>query len=216
MIDRSGDDLVEYDIDPRSAVWSPSGSHIAFVNAGGSFAVLNIESGIALTVFPRPPAPYTSMAVHDWSRVETRRFADVAMAHPFFAGIEWTAARGITMGCDPPSNDRYCPDEPISRGETAAMLARMLELTEVGSVDFVGDDGSVFEVDMPGSPHSASRSRATHRPTPGSARMHRSLGAKTPPCCPERSRSQDKARIRLWMSVDRCLNTTSPTSPRRE
>jgi hypothetical protein len=46
-----------------------------------------------------------------------------------FAGdIEKVAAAGVTRGCNPPVNDRYCPDDFVTRGQMAAFLSRALEL----------------------------------------------------------------------------------------
>ena len=62
------------------------------------------------------------------------------------ASIEAIAAAGITRGCNPPVNDRYCPSFPVSRGEMAAFLHRALELDPSGPGDrFVDDDSSVFQ-----------------------------------------------------------------------
>lgn len=59
--------------------------------------------------------------------------------------IEAIAAVGITKGCNPPTNDRYCPNDPVSRGQMAAFLVRALD-PGTTSVDFFTDDnGSVFE-----------------------------------------------------------------------
>jgi len=60
------------------------------------------------------------------------------------ADIEAIAATGITKGCNPPVNDRYCPDDPVSRGEMAAFLGRALDLPVATSDYFTDDDGSVF------------------------------------------------------------------------
>ncbi|MGB9357444.1 MAG: S8 family serine peptidase [Acidimicrobiia bacterium] len=38
--------------------------------------------------------------------------------------INSLAAAGITTGCNPPANDRYCPVEPVRRDEMAAFLHR--------------------------------------------------------------------------------------------
>lgn len=46
--------------------------------------------------------------------------------NPHEPDIETIAARGITAGCDPPSNDRYCPSALVSRAEMAAFLVRAL------------------------------------------------------------------------------------------
>ncbi|HVR79553.1 MAG TPA: kelch repeat-containing protein [Acidimicrobiia bacterium] len=45
----------------------------------------------------------------------------------FEADIEWLAAEGVTKGCNPPTNDRYCPDDFVTRGQMAAFLRRALD-----------------------------------------------------------------------------------------
>jgi len=66
----------------------------------------------------------------------------------FEVDIEWLAAAGITKGCNPPTNDLFCPDDSVTRGQMAAFLVRALHLSNsVGDV-FVDDDKSVFEVDI--------------------------------------------------------------------
>jgi hypothetical protein len=65
----------------------------------------------------------------------------------FEADIEALAAAGITRGCNPPANDRFCPDQDVTRGQMAAFLVRALDLTG-GSDDFVDDDESEFEADI--------------------------------------------------------------------
>jgi hypothetical protein len=62
--------------------------------------------------------------------------------------IEAIAAEGITRGCNPPDNDRYCPADPVSRGEMAAFLTRALGLSGSAADEFVDDDDSVFENDI--------------------------------------------------------------------
>jgi hypothetical protein len=65
------------------------------------------------------------------------------------ADINALAAAGITRGCNPPDNDRYCPTTAVNRGEMAAFLVRALELTnDGGGNSFVDDDGSIFEMDI--------------------------------------------------------------------
>jgi len=46
--------------------------------------------------------------------------------------IEAIAAAGITQGCNPPTNDRYCPDDLVTRAEMAAFLLR--GIGEAGSL----------------------------------------------------------------------------------
>lgn len=63
--------------------------------------------------------------------------------------IEWLAQRGITQGCNPPTRDRFCPDDEITRGQMAAFLHRALpNLPTSGSFDFRDDDDSLFEGDI--------------------------------------------------------------------
>jgi serine protease AprX len=64
------------------------------------------------------------------------------------ADIEAIAAAGITRGCNPPSFDRYCPDDPVTRGQMAAFLNRALDLAASSGDRFIDDDESVFEADI--------------------------------------------------------------------
>ena len=62
--------------------------------------------------------------------------------------INRMAAAGITKGCNPPTNDRYCADGVVSRGQMAAFLNRALDLAATPIDFFVDDDDSVFEGDI--------------------------------------------------------------------
>ena len=53
-------------------------------------------------------------------------FRDVAADSPFARDIRRLAAAGITRGCNPPDNDRFCPTDPVTRQQMAAFLARAL------------------------------------------------------------------------------------------
>jgi hypothetical protein len=75
-------------------------------------------------------------------------FADVPNTDPFAEAIVWLAQEGITLGCNPPANDRFCPGDVVTRGQMAAFLVRALDLSDRGSVDFSDDDGSVFEAEI--------------------------------------------------------------------
>jgi hypothetical protein len=72
-------------------------------------------------------------------------FTDVPADNPFHASVAWLAGEGITKGCNPPANDRFCPDDAVTRGQMAAFLVRALALPKGASVDFIDDEGSVFE-----------------------------------------------------------------------
>lgn len=43
----------------------------------------------------------------------------------FEADIEWLADAGITLGCNPPANDNFCPRDPVTRGQMAAFMHRL-------------------------------------------------------------------------------------------
>jgi hypothetical protein len=58
--------------------------------------------------------------------------------------IEAIAAEDITKGCNPPTNDRYCPRDNVSRGQMAAFFVRALDLPAT-NVDFFNDDNGIFE-----------------------------------------------------------------------
>jgi hypothetical protein len=64
------------------------------------------------------------------------------------SAIEAIAAAGITRGCNPPINDRYCPDNSVTRGQMAAFLVRSLELRDRLENPFSDDDDSIFEADI--------------------------------------------------------------------
>lgn len=64
------------------------------------------------------------------------------------ANIEAVAAEGITLGCNPPENDRFCPSSVVTRGQMAAFLVRALELPDSPDDYFDDDTGLVFEDDI--------------------------------------------------------------------
>ncbi len=60
-------------------------------------------------------------------------------------GIEAIYEAGVTQGCNPPANDRYCPDQTVTRGQMAVFLSRALELPDTGANYFTDDNGHTFE-----------------------------------------------------------------------
>ena len=58
----------------------------------------------------------------------------------FESNIEWLAGAGVTKGCNPPTNDLFCPDDNVSRGQMAAFMQRFAQ--------FLGaEDGKVTAAD---------------------------------------------------------------------
>lgn len=64
------------------------------------------------------------------------------------ANIDLVARADVTRGCNPPDNTEFCPERDLTRGETAAFLARALNLSATSNDYFPDDDGSTFEDDI--------------------------------------------------------------------
>ncbi len=103
------------------------------VNPPRPAAALPIGSRVPAPNVPPPPA----------TRAAPGTLVDVTNS-VFAADIAWLAATGITKGCNPPTNDRFCPDAHVTRGQMAAFLDRALDLPAAGN-HFVDDNGSTFE-----------------------------------------------------------------------
>lgn len=63
-------------------------------------------------------------------------------ANPHEPDIEALFAAGITAGCAP---SRFCPSEPVTRGQMATFLTRALALPAATADHFTDDDGSPYE-----------------------------------------------------------------------
>lgn len=77
---------------------------------------ITLLSGLVIALLALPIAVWAS-----------HQFTDVPNSHTFHNSIDWLAENGITKGCNPPSNTRYCPDANVTRGEMAAFLKRLAE-----------------------------------------------------------------------------------------
>jgi hypothetical protein len=71
----------------------------------------------------------------------------------FEGDIDKLGTAGVTKGCNPPINDRFCPGELVTRGQMAAFLVRAYGLSGGSSDLFVDDNGLIFEgsIDILGS-----------------------------------------------------------------
>ena len=64
----------------------------------------------------------------------------------FESSIDKLYTAGITSGCNPPTNNHYCPNSYVTRGQMAAFLVRGLGLTDAGGGDHFDDDNNnIFE-----------------------------------------------------------------------
>jgi hypothetical protein len=85
---------------------------------------------------PEPDTPaYAGYFVDDEGNVHERN-------------IDTMFELGITRGCNPPTNDEYCPNREITRGQMAAFLRRLLDLPTTEIDYFVDDGDSIFEDDI--------------------------------------------------------------------
>jgi hypothetical protein len=76
----------------------------------------------------------SAMAITDW-------FTDIS-GSKFVADIDWLFDSGITAGC---SLRRFCPTDPVSRGQMASFMARALDLPATSTDYYDDDDGTSHE-----------------------------------------------------------------------
>lgn len=71
------------------------------------------------------------------------RFTDVPNSNTFHDDITWLADQGVTRGCNPPQNTRFCPDDPVTREQMAAFMRRFAGSLQASSKPLlVGTEGS--------------------------------------------------------------------------
>lgn len=71
-------------------------------------------------------------------------FLDVPDNHTFHGDIEWMKDTGITRGCNPPENTRYCPNDFTTRGEMAAFFHRFANAGVVDATTLEGEPASAY------------------------------------------------------------------------
>jgi hypothetical protein len=100
--------------DPNIQADNSHYSYWVFVTWNSDFTVSNRASTIRVYYHLQvSPPPLTAT------------FTDVPTSHQFFQHVEALTAAGITVGC---GEGLYCPDEPATRGQVAALLAIALGL----------------------------------------------------------------------------------------
>lgn len=64
-------------------------------------------------------------------------FTDVEDSSPFVADIQWLSDSGVTKGCNPPTNDMFCPKANVTREQMAAFLHRLADnqVVDAGSLE---------------------------------------------------------------------------------
>jgi hypothetical protein len=133
---------------PGAADLRPASGSVA-INGGAPLD--NLNDGVTIVNAPDIGAFEYGFALPQYGpRIEGigSRFIDVPDGSLFHDDIEWLADAGITKGCNPPTNDHYCPQDSVTRGQMAAFLVRALDLPAGNHAGFTDDDGSVFEADI--------------------------------------------------------------------
>jgi hypothetical protein len=72
------------------------------------------------------------------------QFNDVPDSHTFHNAIGWMKDNNITVGCNPPANTSYCPDDNVTRGQMAAFMRRLAENNVVDAATLDGIDSTGF------------------------------------------------------------------------
>ena len=140
---------------------SPTSLHNAFMASPGHKAnILGDYNYVGIGTDTRGGSLYVTVVFvgRDDSTTDSpptdARAADTSGSNGTFAdddgnvhesNIEAIAAKGITLGCNPPENSLYCPGDSVTRGAMAAFLTRALGLPAVGRDRFNDDDASTFE-----------------------------------------------------------------------
>jgi Tol biopolymer transport system component len=158
VVDADGSDLRQLTHltsgDAFTPDWSPDGSQLVYSSGSDELALWTMDAdGSNQVAILDTPGDHAYPAWRPFQPLGRRArpggsfFDDNGSIHE--PSIEAIAAAGITRGCNPPVNDAYCPDQPVTRGQMAAFLVRALDLPTAGTGDpFTDDDGSVFETDI--------------------------------------------------------------------
>jgi murein DD-endopeptidase MepM/ murein hydrolase activator NlpD len=119
-----------------------AGQHIGWVGDSGNAAegVSHLHFELRTDGVPIDAYEYLLLAEAAWSGT----FADDdGSVHE--DNIEKIFAQQITVGCNPPTNNMFCPDRNITRGEMAAFIARALDLTALsGTASYNDVSGHIF------------------------------------------------------------------------
>ena len=124
----------------------PPGTVVRFTGTDNGTRVTAEKSGNWFRAVFSVRSPYVSAIRQLLATWDGRFRDDDGSVHE--PNIESIAALGVTKGCNPPDNNRFCPDASVTRGQMAAFLVRALGLPGGGDDRFRDDDGSVFERDI--------------------------------------------------------------------
>ncbi|MGQ0849265.1 MAG: M15 family metallopeptidase [Actinomycetota bacterium] len=132
-------EVSDYDGDGHDDLYRLDVNGSIVVMLGNQQIYADIDGWFRAPEFTCPP----DQPVYDFAG----RFADDD-ANPFLGDIEWAAASGVTVGCNPPFADWFCPKLAVSRAQMATFLVRALSLPAAGADAFTDDAGSPHESDI--------------------------------------------------------------------
>ena len=123
--------------------WSPDGTKLIFdTNREGDFEVYFMN--------PDGSSPenltwsYGDDGDPDWQPIPAFPLVDARFS-TFNFDIQWLYYAGITKGC---SDERFCSDDPVTRGQMAAFLDRGLSLPSTSTDYFTDDNSSIYQTDI--------------------------------------------------------------------
>ena len=113
---------------------------------GLSYLIVYRQYGYGLTIADPNATTHilpsdTNAYFPDWQPIPAFPLVDARFSS-FEADIVWAYGAGITTGC---SAERYCVNDPVTRGQMATFLARALNLPEAQFDYFDDDDGTTHE-----------------------------------------------------------------------
>ena len=118
-------------------------------NAEDAGAQLHFEirsGGVAINPYPRLSGAPAPTVPGDAAKLGDFFVDDDDSVHE--SAIDQLHEQGITKGCNPPTNNRYCPTDQVTRGQLAAFLRRHLELPPSDIDAYADDDTSIFQADI--------------------------------------------------------------------
>jgi hypothetical protein len=72
----------------------------------------------------------------------SHQFTDVPDSAFYSNSVTWMKDNGITVGCNPPANTKYCPNDNVTRGEMAVLMKRLSEKKVVDAATAVNADNA--------------------------------------------------------------------------
>ena len=82
-------------------------------------------------------------------------FTDVEDDSVFIADIQWMKDNGVTKGCNPPTNDKFCPKNNVTREQMSAFMHRLATNQVVDADKVDGKDASELTSDAYSTYHDA-------------------------------------------------------------